>query len=74
MIYILLPFFNPLMLRAAKRGMMILNIFYLGFSWKTFEGEMFIRSQTTTLPQIVFELSFYPKVIFKNMTEADDTV
>ena len=40
---------------------------------KTFEGKMFIRRQTTTPPQILFEVSLYLKVIFENMREADDT-
>ena len=40
---------------------------------KTFEGEMFIRSQITTLLQIFSELSLYSQVIFKSMKVADDT-
>ena len=67
---------NPLMLRAAKRGLMIVNMFlntYKSIFLKTFEREMIIRSHTTTLPQIIFELSLYSKVTFKNMREADDT-
>ena len=40
---------------------------------KTFEGELFIRSQTTTPLQIFCELSLYSQVIFKSMRVADDT-
>ena len=40
---------------------------------KIIEGEMLIRSQTTTLLQIFYELSLYSQVIFKSMKVADDT-
>ena len=39
---------------------------------KTFEGEMLIRSQTTTLLQIFCEMLLYSQVIFKSMKLADD--
>ena len=44
-----------------------------GISFKTFEREMLIRSQITTLLQIFCELSLYSQVIFKSMKAADDT-
>ena len=40
---------------------------------KIFEGEMLIRSQTTTLLLIFCELLLYSQVIFKSMKVADDT-
>ena len=70
----LLMDFNPLMLTTAKTGLPILiknsnkSIF-----WKIFEGEMLIRSQTTTLLQIFCELLLYSPVIFKSMRVADIT-
>ena len=44
-----------------------------GIFWKIFEGEMLIRSQTTTLLQIFCELLLYSQVSFKSMKVADDT-
>ena len=44
-----------------------------GIFWKTFEGEMVITSQATTLLQIFCELSLSSQVIFKSMRVADDT-
>ena len=46
---------------------------YKSIFLKTFEGEMLIRSQTTTFLQIFCELSLYSKVIIKSMRVADDT-
>ena len=44
---------------------------YKSIFWKTYEGEMFIRSQTTTLLQIFCEFSLCSQVIFKSMKVAD---
>ena len=41
--------------------------------WKILEGEMLTRSQTTTLLQILSELTLYSQVMFKSMKVADDT-
>ena len=46
---------------------------YKSILLKTFEGEMLIRSQTTTFLQIYCELSLCSHVIFKSMKIADDT-
>ena len=65
---------KPFTFRAAKTDLRILKyITYQSIIWKTFEGEMIIRSQTTTLLQICYELSPYLQVIFKSMRVADDT-
>ena len=64
---------NPLTLRAAKRGLTILEIFNVqNIFLKTFEGEMLITSQTTNLLQIFCENSLYSQVIFKSMKVADN--
>ena len=44
-----------------------------GIMRKIFEGEMFIRTLSTTLLQIFCELKLYSKIIFKNMISPDDT-
>ena len=44
------------------------------FFSKTFEGEMLIRSQTTTHIQILGALLLYFQVIFISMRVADDTL
>ena len=65
--------FNPLTLRAAKRGLTILEIFNLQKEFlKTFEGEMLISSQTTNPLQIFCKISLHSQVIFKSMKVADD--
>ena len=46
---------------------------YKSIFLKTFEGEMLIRSQTTTLLQIFYEILLCSQVIFKSMKVADDT-
>ena len=46
---------------------------YEGIFMKIFEGEMFIRSQTIALLQIVCELMLYFQVIFESTRVADDT-
>ena len=64
---------NPFTLRAAKRGLTILEIFPLQKHFlKTFEREMLIRRQTTNLHQIFCEISFRSQVIFKSMKVADN--
>ena len=62
---------NPLTLTAAKRGLLILEKFYLQ---KHFEdSEMLFRNQATTLLQIFWESLLCSQVIFKSMKVADDT-
>ena len=46
---------------------------YKSIFLKTFEGGMLIRSQTTTLPHIFYEILLCSQVIFKSMKVADDT-
>ena len=65
---------NPLMLRTAKTGLTILEIFSnKSIFWKIIEGKMLDRSQTTTLLQEFCELLLSFKVILKSMKVADDT-
>ena len=40
---------------------------------KKIEGELFIKTLSTTLLQIVFKLMLHSEAIFKNMTGPDDT-
>ena len=69
----ILKWINPFTLREAITGLTILNIFfYQEHFLKIFEGEMLIRSHTTTLLQIFCELLLYSQVIFKSMEVADD--
>ena len=42
--------------------------------WNSFEGELFIKTISTTLIQIVCKLMLHSEVIFKSMTGADDTL
>ena len=46
---------------------------YKSILLKIFEGGMLIRSQTTTLLQIFYEILLCSQVIFKSMEKADDT-
>ena len=65
-------YINPLTLRPAKTGLTNLEIYYLQKHFlETYEGEMIIRSQTTTLLQIFCELSLCSQVIFKSMKVAN---
>ena len=66
---------NSLTLIAAKTGLTILEISNLQKHnlKKTFEGEMLIRSETTTLLQIFCEFSLYSQVVFKSMRVADNS-
>ena len=41
--------------------------------WEIFEGELFIRSLSTTLLQILCEFMPHSKVIFKSMAGPDKT-
>ena len=65
--------YYPFTLTAAKRDLTIMEIFYLQKHFLIFEGEMLIRSRTTTLHQIFCELLLHSQVIFKSMKVADDT-
>ena len=65
-------FMNLFTRREAKTGLTILDHFsYKTIFWKTFQREMLIISQTTTLLQIFCELKLYSHVIVKSMSVAD---
>ena len=61
--------------RPKELELIVWEIFYLQKHFgKTFEGEMLITSQTTTLLQMFCELTLYSQVIFKSLRVADDTL
>ena len=69
-----MQYVNPFTLRAAKEAWQIRKYFtYKSIFLTTFEGGMLIRSQTTTLLQIFYEILLCSQVIFKSMKVADDT-
>ena len=63
-------FLNPLTLREAKGGLtMLVKSFRQKHNWKIFEGEMLIRTLSTTLFQLLCKIVLNFKVIDMNIKE-----
>ena len=62
--------FNPFMPAAAKTAWQFW--WFLANKsniWILFEGELFIRTLSTTLHQIIWKLMLHSKIIFKSMMD-----
>ena len=64
----------PFTLSAAETGQTILDIFLVKASFEKHfqEGEVWIRTLSTTLLEIFCEFMLYLQVIFKSRKESDD--
>ena len=70
---ILTTYLNPLMLKAAKSSWQFWwNLLIKIKIVKIFEREMFIRTSSTTFPQIFFKIILDSKVIIKSTEDPDD--
>ena len=66
-------FLNPLTLREAKGGLtMLVKSFRQRHNWTEIEGEMLIRTLSTTLFQLFCKIVLNSKVIDINVKEPDD--